>query len=498
MNEIIYSNTEDARRVCSKHTEILRECRRLIHDDRDAGDIATALYEHEDAFENVRQYVYNYLVECWKATPGWDDPAFIKIVKAVLKPLDTKIAGFAAAEIAYTELEPTQQDVLKLKVVEGLSDEGIVQITATPLEQIKRDAASAKETFWKLLTLQRWSVLPYFIEALSEESDSPSAKILKVAAEYNAAKEAYDSLDEMDKAVLIKRCVHGLSLEEIATQENTGPDEVAEDLMDARDKFYNEFSTAMYLLYVRDRSTCPRVGATQPLNHNEEDDLSDAWAKFSEERYKFVPENLSGWLRTSAKRLKLGRLNRDETLNRIAEKDRDLDRDTERDSDNGKPIRLASSVAESRDPHDELMKGEAEEREAMYWAVELERWHRLFRNTAHAILETKKPEKKLFLLANYFLQPKLGELRAVNRRGTSRFQDPSEVMMLDHAKSLYPSRVTQQWIGEPIDETDRTIRRYADEIVPLVKRHAEELGISREALIEGCAPIKKWEDAEKE
>ena len=349
---------------------------------------------------------------------------------------------------------------------------------------MESEATSAKEEFWKRLTRERWSTLPYFLEILSKKGDLPCAKILKIELEYRAAKEAYDTLAERDKAVLIKRCVDGLSFEEIATQGDTGCGEVAETLRHARKRFYDTFLSKMYLLHKRDGPN--------------EDDSSDAWAILQGRLYKFIPENFTAWLGSSTKRVKIARKKRDETLGRIAEKNRDPDRDPELDNE-GKPINVAISGSEWQEPRDEIIKDEAEERETRYWKNQVERWHRLFQNTACAILECKKPQKKLYLLVNYFLQPQLNELRELNNRGTSRFQDPSNAITLDHAKSLYLSKKdTQKWIAQPIDESDRTIRRYAGEIIPLVERYAKEVGISREDLIAGCAPIKKWWDTEKQ
>ena len=73
-----------------------------IHGDKDAEEVAAALYKQGAAFEDVRQDVYSYLVECWKATPAWNDPEFIRIVRAVINPVERTIAiaGFDSCGIS--------------------------------------------------------------------------------------------------------------------------------------------------------------------------------------------------------------------------------------------------------------------------------------------------------------------------------------------------------------------------------------------------------------
>ena len=168
----------------------------------------------------------------------------------MVNPTERKVAGFEAAKTAYNLLEYPEQDVLKFKVVEGLSDEIIAQVSRTPLEQVKRESTSAKDIFWKHFTRERWSTLTYFIEELCEKDDTASTEILKVEAEYLAAEEAYNSLNETDRDVLKQRCLQGLSVGEIAAKQRTSPVEIAETLTKARDEFYEKFLAEIYRLWV--------------------------------------------------------------------------------------------------------------------------------------------------------------------------------------------------------------------------------------------------------
>ncbi len=454
---------------------VLRECRRLIHDDRDAEEIAVAIQKRGVPVENVRRHIYDYLVERWDTTPDWDDPAFIKVVEAVVDPTVPKSAGFEAAKTAYNLLEYPEQDLLKFKGVEGVSDEIIAQVSMEPLNQVKEKAGAAKETFWKLFTRERWSTLAYFIEKLCEDADSSSTDILKVEAEYLAAKAAYNSLDEIDKEVLRQRCVQGLSVEEIAAKQRVFPIEVAETLTEARKKFYQEFLAEIYRLW----------GLKTPIEiGGDEDDISNAWETLQEQLYKFVPENFRGWLTTAAQHSKLDSKKKD-YHRRLIPKDHGL---TYMNPE-GELVPVISVRPLQAD--EVLEREESEKKELKFWENERERWHELLTRTTEAILGSKKPEKKLYLLMNYILQPKLNELRGAETRVPHEFQKPGEAMAVSHVDHQYQSEVTQTWIGEPIDATDRSIRRYVGEIISLVEASAEEVGIEGTELVAGCAPIKE-------
>ena len=479
---------------------VLRECRRLIHDDIDAKEIAVIIQKRGVPVENVRQHIYNYLVARWDVTPAWDDPAFMKVVAAVVNPTEKKVAGFEAAKTAYNLLEYPEQDVLKFKVVEGLSDEIIAQVSMKHLEQVKREATSAKDIFWKHFTRERWSTLTYFIEKLCEEDDSSSTGILKVEAEYLAAEEAYNSLNETDKDVLKQRCLQGLSVGEIAAKQRTSPVEIAETLTKVRDEFYEKFLAEIYRLWV---IGIRRVGTDEVKTNKikaDEDDVGNAWTTLQEQFYKFVPNNFRGWLTTSARRSKLDLAKEEHRHKRIAEEHGRTYINTDIDTDintEGEFVTVVSTTEDILQPHEALAKERAEKKELKFWKNERKCWHTLLTKTAAAILKSKKPEKKLFLLTNYILQPKLNELRTAKPGATYEFQHPGEAMAIAHVTGQYQSKVTQTWIGEVIDATDRSIRRYTDEIIPLVERYAEEVGISTSELVEGCAAIKERDATEK-
>ena len=456
---------------------VLRECRRLIHDDIDANEIAEALYKQGVPTENVSQHLYNYLVACWDATPDWDDPAFMTIIEAVVNPTDPKVAGFEAAKIAYDLLEYPEQDLLKFKSVEGLSEETIAQISVTPLDQVKRDATSAKDTFWKLFTRERWSTLAYLIEKLCEDADSSSTDILKVEAEYLAAKAAYNSLDAIEREVLRQRCVQGRSIEAIASAQQTSLVEISETLANARAEFYDKFLSEIYHLWVLDKTY--KIQA-------DEDAIEDALENLQERLYKFVPENYQGWLTKAAKSLRRDSEKKEDRQGRIVQERGRIYTNSE-----GESVCVASTAVDALEPHEEIEKEEAEKKELRFWESERKRWHQLLTKTATAILRSKKPEKKLFLLTHYILQPKLNELRTTKPIAIYECQYPGEAMAIAHVLDQYRSKATQAWVGEVIDATDRSIRRYVDEILPLVKRYAEEVGISASELVNGCASIKE-------
>ena len=509
---------------------VLRECRRLIHDDTDAEEIAIAICMQEVPVENVRQHVYNYLVKRWDPIPDWDNPKFIKVVKAVIHSIDEKIAGFNAAKTAqdllkykvdkaeisatdekiagfnaaktaYMQLEYSEQDLLKYKVVEHLSDEEIAQVLMMHLEQVERDVILAKTTFWKLFTRERWSTLSYFIEELFKEDGSPSTEIFKVEAEQSAAETAHESLDQIDKEILESRYVHGHSVKEIADRKRTSSIEIAEILTRTREEFYEEFLGEIYRLWIPDVSEIitDKSKADKPKTQKitvgkiiaDEDDVGNAWEKLQEQYYKIVPANLRGWLTTSAERSKLGTLKEKIRHRRLTEKHGSIHINSE-----GEPVPLISITENPLTPDEALIKKEAEEQELASWEAERNRWFHLLNKTTSAILKSNKPEKKLFLLINYFLQPKLNELKKANGRSAPEFQHQGEAMAMAHITNRRQLRVTQAWIGEPIDETDRTIRRYAAEIIRLVKKCAAEIGISRAELVAGCTRIKAL-DAEK-
>ncbi len=460
-----------------KYPIVLRECRRLIHDDIDANEVAAALYKRGIPTENVSQHIYNSLVACWDTTPDWDDPAFMKIIKAVVNPTARKVAGFEAAKTAYDLLEYPEQDLLKFKGIEGLSEKTIAQVSRTPLDQVKRDATSAKDTFWKLFTRERWSTLAYFIEKLCEDADSSSPDVLKVEAEYLAAKGAYDSLDAIEREVLRQRCVQGRSVEAIASEQQTSLLEISEILANAREAFYDKFLTEIYHRWVLDKAYKIRA---------DEDAIEDALTNLQERLYKFVPENYQGWLTKSAKSLSLDSKKKENRHGYIAQKRGRVYVNAE-----GESVYVLSTTADSLEPHEEIEKAEAEKKELRFWERERKRWHQLLTKTARAILRSKKPEKKLFLLTHYILQPKLNGLRTTKPGAIYECQYPGEAMAIAHVLDQYRSKATQAWAGEVIDATDRSIRRYLDEIIPLVKRYAEEVGISASELVKGCAPIKE-------
>ena len=479
------------------HPTLLRECKRLIHDDRDADEIADALYKRGVPTENVSQHIYDYLVACWDATPDWDDPALIKIVEALVNPTGSKVAGFEAAQTAYDLLEYAEQDLLKFKVVEGLSEETIAQISMTPLHTVRREAASAKHTFWELFTRERWSTLAYFLEELCEEVNGPASEILKVEAEYLAAKEGYNALDQTAQDLLKQRCLQGRSVSEIAAEHGVSSVEVSEILTEARAEFYEKFLAEIYRLWVvGDRIVETDEGETKSfkivktnkikVDVHGEDDVNNAWRKLQQQSYKFVPNNFRGWLSTTAKRSKRDSEKKEERHGRIAAESGRAYVNSE-----GESGYIISPTPEPLQAHEELEKEKVEKKELRLWESERKRWHRLLTKTATAILTSKKPEKKLFLLTNYILQPKLSELRTAKPSAVYDCQDPGEAMAIAHVLDQYQSKATQTWIGEVIDATDRSIRRYVDEIIPLVKIYAEEVGIEGAELVEGCAPIKE-------
>lgn len=466
---------------------VLRECRRLIHDDTEAEEIAIAICMQGGPVENVRQHVYDYLVKRWDPAPDWDDPDFVKVVEAAINPSAEKGTGFGSARIAYNQLDYPEQDLLKYKVVEHLSDAEIAEVIMIHLEKVERDVAAAKSTFWTLFTRERWSTLSYFIEELCQESDSPSNKILKVEAEQFAAETAYELLDETEREILKSRFVHGLSVLEIAIQEDTSTVEIAEILKVCREEFYYEFLSNIYSLWTpkvstgRIRTDKITVGKIRA----DEEDVSNAWEKLHEQYYKIVPENFRGWLSTSAKRSQLGTLKEESRHGRITEK-----RGGIHINDEGESVPLISITEKPLTSDEAFMKKEAEAQELASWEAERERWYELLNKTTTAILASNKPEKKLFLLINYFLQPKLNELKKVNGRDAPEFQHPGEAMAMAYVKNRHQLRVTQAWIGEPINETARTIRRYTAEITDLVKECAAEVGISSAELVAGCPWIK--------
>ncbi len=482
---------------------VLRECRRLIHDDMDASEVADALYKRGVPTENVSQHIYNYLVASWDATPDWGDPAFMTIVEAVVNPTDVKVAGFEAAKAAYDLLEYPEQDLLKFKGVERLSEKTIAQISSTPLDQVKRDATLAKDTFWKLFTRDRWSTLAYFFEELCEEVDASSSEILKVEAEHLAAKAAYNSLNETDKDVLKQRCVQGLSISEIAAKWQTSPVEISEILTAARAQFYDNFSVEIYrrwvvgdLIIKTDEGSTDKFKIVKTnkikVEAGGEDDVSDAWKKLYERFYKFVPSNFRGWLSISAESSKHDAGKKEEHHGRIAAEYGRIYTNSE-----GEFVTVVSTTAEPLQPHEEWEKEKAEKKELRFWESQRKRWHQLLTKTATAISMSKKPEKKLFLLINYILQPKLNELRTTKPSAVYEYQFPGEGIALAHVLDQYQSKATQIGIGEVIDATDRSIRRYTDEIIRLVKRYAKEVGIEGAELVESCAPIKGWEAKKK-
>ena len=228
----------------------------------------------------------------------------------------------------------------------------------------------------------------------------------------------------------------------------------------------------------------------------DEDDVGNAWTTLQERFYKFVPNNFRGWLTTSARRSKLDSAKERHRHKRIAEEHGRTYINTDINTE-GEFVTVVSTTEEPLQPHEALAKERAEKKELKFWKNERKCWHTLLTKTAAAILKSKKPEKKLFLLTNYILQPKLNELRTAKPGATYEFQHPGEAMAIAHVTGQYQSKVTQTWIGEVIDATDRSIRRYADEIIPLVERYAEEVGISTSELVEGCAPIKERDATEK-
>ena len=480
------------------HPTLLRECRRLIHDDIDATEIADTLYKRGAPTENVSQHIYNYLVASWDNTPDWDDPALMKIVEAVVNPTASKVASFEAAKTAYDLLEYTEQDLLKFKVVEGLSEKTIAQISMTPLRKVKTEAAAAKRTFWELFTRERWSTLAYFLEVLCEKDDSSASesKILKVETEHLAAKAAYNALDQTAQHLLKKRCLQGHSLSEIAVEQQTSPVEISEILTEARAEFYEKFLAEIYRLWVvGNRIVETDEGETEPfkivktnkitVDAHDEDDLNNAWRKLQQRSYKFVPNNFRGWLSTTAKRSKRDSAKKEDRHGQLAKEGGHLYMTSD-----GEFATIVGTTAEPLQSHQELEKEKLEKKELRFWESERRRWHQLLTKTATAILKSKKPEKKLFLLTNYILQPKLSELRTAKPNAVYECQHPGEAMAIAHVLDQYQSKATQTWIGEVIDATDRSIRRYADEIIPLVKQYAKEVGIEDAELVEGCAPIK--------
>ena len=456
---------------------ILQKCRCFIHDDRDAEEIAVAFLKR-GVKRGVPVDVRDYLVERWDPIPDWNDSAFIEVVSAVVDPTAPKSAGFEAAKTAYNLLEYPEQNFLKFKV-EGVSDEIITHASMQPLNQVREKAREAKEVFWKLLTRERWSTLTYFIQELEElyEGDDPvHADILKVEEERLAAQKVYNSLHERDRAILKQRHLQGLSVEEIAAKQQVLPVEIAETLTEAREKFYQEFLAEIYRLW----------GLKTPTEiRGDEDHISSAWQTLQEQLYKFVPKNLGGFLTTVAQRSKLD-----------AQKKEDPRRFTSKDggytylNSEGKVVPDVIPPSPLQ-PDEMLEKEEAERIELAFLENDIKRWHALLTRTTVAILGYKRPEKKLYLLINYVLQPKLNELRGAKARVPHEFQKPGEAMAVSHVDHQYQSEVTQTWIGEPIDATDRSIRRYVGEIISLVEEAAEAVGIKRAELVAGCAPIKK-------
>lgn len=460
-------------------TIIERECRRLIHDDRDAEEIALDIQKRgvpDDG--NVRQHIYGELEKRWDPIPDWDDPAFLQVLKAVVNPTDLKVAGFEAAKTAYDLLEYPEQDILKFKGIEGLSEETIAEVSRTPLNQVKREATSAKATFWKLFTRERWSTLAYFIEKLCEDADSSATDILKVESEFLAAQAAYNSLDGVDKEVLRQRCVKGRAIEAIASEQQTSPREISETLANAREEFYDKFLTEIFHLQVSNK---------RYESQTDKDSMAEALTNLQERLYKFVPENYQGWLTKSAKSVRHDAEKKENRRGRIVEK-----RGRVYINPEGESVYVGSPTADSLEPHKEMEKEETERKEERFWKEERSRWHQLLTKTAMAILRSKKPEKKLFLLIHYILQPKLNALRTTQPSAIYEYQHPVEAMAITDVLDRYQSKkATQAEIGDVIDATDRSIRRYIDEILPLVKRYAKEVGIKEAALVQGCAPIKE-------
>lgn len=441
---------------------VLRECRRIIPCDRDAEEIAAAIQRRGVLVENMRQHIYDHLVECWDPIPDWDDPAFIQVVEAVVDPTAPKIASFEAARTAYDLLDYPEQNLLKLKSAEGLAEKGIAQILRTPVDQVTRDAESAKKTFWQLFTRERWSTLTYFLEELCEEVDSSSSEMLKVESEYLAAKAAYNSLDEIGRAVLRQRCLEGLSVKEIAAKQRTSLVEVSDILTDARADFYKEFLEEIYdPTPIKIRENKDDINDARDYHH-------DAYNKLYETLYKFIPENFRGWLNKTGPRFAQASVKKNKHRVHLIKE-------------------LPDEGHEEKSGNEKLRRLE----------LERKRWFELLTRTAVAILGLKKPEKKLHVFVHYILQPALNQLwGGAKARGLNEFQNPGEAMAIAHVLGQYRSKATQAEIGDVIGATDRAIHNYVNEIRPLMKKYAKEAGIADAEFRAAFAHIKE-SDAKK-
>lgn len=475
---------------------MLCECRRFIHDDRDAEETAVAISERGVPVESMPQY----LEDRWGRTPDWNDPEFIKVMEALVNPNAPKVAGGEAARIAYDQLDDPEKNLLKFKVA-GLSEEGIAQTLQKSVKQVKSDANTAKKTFWQLFTRARWSTLPYFLEGLCEEVDSPD--MLKVEAEYRMAKTAYNALGQRAKDVLKLRHLEGHSVSEIAAKQGISSiEEVSRILTEARENFCDAFLSELYSQYIMgqcivetDENGTPKIESVRTrkieIGSDGEDHTSDAWLRLHKTFYKLVPNNFRNWTTTTAKGLKRDSEDKQKRHDRRIKQYGHLDMNLE-----GEPVYVLGSAAVLQ-PDEALEKEELEKEELRSLERERRRWHALLTETSEAILGTKKVEKKLYILVNYILQPKLDELSGAKVRVPHESQMPDEARTIAHFKH-YQSKVTQAKIGEVIDATDRSIRRYVDEILPLVKRYAKAVGIEDAELVEGCAPIKASDVKEKQ
>lgn len=476
---------------------ILYECRRFIHDDRDAEETAGAISARGVPVESMHQY----LKARWDPIPDWDDTEFIQVLKAVVNPTASKVAGVEAARIAYDQLDDAEKNLLKFKV-DGLSEEVMAQALQKSVKQVKSDANTAKKTFWQLFTRARWSTLPYFLEGLCEEVDSPD--MLKVEAEYRMAETAYNALEQRAKDVLKLRHLEGCSVSEIAAKQGSPIEAVSRILTEAREDFCDAFLSELYSQYIMgqcivetDESGTPKIESVRTSkieigsDGDGEDHTSDAWLRLHKTFYKLVPNNFRSWATTTAKGLKRDSEDKQRRHDRRIKQYGHLDMNLE-----GEHVYVLGSAAVLQ-PDEALEKEALEKEELRSLARERRRWHALLTETAEAILGTKKAEKKLYILVNYILQPKLDELSGAKVGVPHESQMPGEAMTIAHFKH-YQSKATQAKIGEVIDATDRSIRRYLDEILPLVKRYAKAVGIADAELVEGCAPIKASDVKEKQ
>ena len=473
------------RAIVRTDNSVLQECRRLIHDDADAEGIAIAIYKQGcPNLKHLREHLREYLLKCWDTPPAWDNLTFIEVLQEVTNPTGRNVPGLHSAVNAYQSLEVDTRELLKLKA-EGLSNWDVVRKLAwVSLNQVKRDTEAARVLFWKTYTSQRWSTLPYFIEKLHKQETSDSEEILKVTEEYQAAAEAYNLLGKARQTLLIQRCVKGHSIKEIAAEAKKSPDEIVEELAKIRMEFQREFLDRIYRLWISG-TAANRIKA-------DEDDVQEAWTKLEKNYYKVVPENFQAWLTTSTEREVRTSRKKDERRKETEQQKgkRFISDDPEGEGETGTYI---SDPWEAPDPQDTIESKEDSDH--------LKLAHQLLKRAMERIKTKKEPEKKLFLLIQYFLHPISEALKSTNMYRSYNSQDQKEpaTTHVNTKNQGQPTqtRLTQEWIATVIGKNVRTIRRYKEtDIQPILKECCEELGINFEILERACPAIKLYADKE--